>query len=134
MKFLNLWKIVSAEISTDKRIQYFWNEFFMRFIMGSSFKDFFYDPIMDMFLEYWFPAETSVQNKDIESIRIKDKMQTIPLESTWNLSWDKSVFDGYLARDQFKITVYDKDGNQKVVYDETFKTIVDTGIKIIPKG
>ena len=134
MKFLNLWKIISAEISTDKRIQYFWNEFFMRFIMGSSFKDFFYDPIMDMFLEYWFPAETSVQNKDIESIRIKDKMQTIPLESTWDLSWDKSIFDGYLARDQFKITVYDKEGNSKNVYDETFKSINDTGIQIISKS
>lgn len=131
MIFLNLWKIISAEISSDKRIQFFWNDFFMRFIMGSSFKDFFYDPIMDMFLEYWFPAELTVQNKDIETIRIKDKMNSIPLDSTHKLSWDKSVMDQHLTRDQFKITIFDKDNIVKEIVDETFTEIIPKPIKII---
>jgi hypothetical protein len=59
MKFLTLWKILQVDLPTDKRIRYFWNEFFMRNIMGSSFKDYFYDPILELFLEYWFPAETT---------------------------------------------------------------------------
>ena len=131
MKFLNLWKIISAEISTDKRIQYYWNDFFMRFIMGSSFKDFFYDPIMDLFLEYWFPAEMSVQNKDIESIRIKDKMQTIPLDSIRYLSWTKKVADTHNIRDQFTLTIYDNTGAVKETYQELFKIIPDRQVQVL---
>lgn len=130
MIFLNLWKIVMADTIPDKRVQYFWNDFFMRYIMGSSFKDFFYDPIMDLFLEYWFPAETSVQNKDIVAIRIRDKMNSIPLKSTWNFDWTKKTFDTHLAKDQFKITVYKSDGNIKESFDETFKTIVPREIEV----
>ena len=112
------------------KIFFFWNDFFMRFIMGSSFKDFFYDPIMDLFLEYWFPAETSVQNKDIVAIRIRDKMNSIPLKSTWNFDWTKKTFDTHLAKDQFKITVYKSDGNIKESFDETFKTIAPREIEV----
>lgn len=130
MKFLNLWKIISAEISSDKRVQFYWNDFFMRFIMGSSFKDFFYDPIMDLFLEYWFPAELSVQNKDIESVRIKDKMQTIPLDSVKYLYWTKNLGDTLNIRDQFKITIFDKNNNIKEVFDESFKIIKDREVII----
>ena len=131
MIFLNMWKIISSEISTDKRVQFFWNDFFMRMIMGSSFKDFFYDPIMDMFLEYWFPAELTTQNKDIETITIKDKMNSIPLESKWNFSWDKIVTDTHLCRDQFKITVYKADGTIKEKFDETFTEILPKEIKVV---
>ena len=123
MIFLNLWKMITSEISSDKRVQFFWNDFFMRFIMGSSFKDFFYDPIMDLFLEYWFPAETSVQNKDISTIRIKDKMNTIPLDSTKNLSWEKKVSDTHLCKDQFTIEIFNSDGTSKELFKETFKDI-----------
>ena len=89
---------------------------------------------MDLFLEYWFPAETTVQNRDIESIRIKDKMQTIPLESVHNLSWDKSLFDSINIKDQFKITVFDKENKIKEVYDETFKTVGDSSIIFKPNN
>lgn len=123
MIFLNLWKIVMADTPPDKRVQYFWNDFFMRYIMGSSFKDFFYDPIMELFLEYWFPAETSVQNKDIVSIRIKDKMNSIPLESKWEFNWTKTLGDTHNIKDQFKITVYNKLGELKKEYQEFFKEI-----------
>ena len=91
--------------------------------MGSSFKDFFYDPIMELFLEYWFPAETSVQNKDIVSIRIKDKMNSIPLESKWEFNWTKTLGDTHNIKDQFKITVYNKFGELKKEYQEFFKEI-----------
>ena len=123
MIFLNLWKIVMADTPPDKRVQYFWNDFFMRYIMGSSFKDFFYDPIMELFLEYWFPAETSVQNKDIVSIRIKDKLNSIPLESKWEFNWTKTLGDTHNIKDQFKITVYNKLGELKKEYQEFFKEI-----------
>lgn len=133
MIFLTLWKLVQVDISADKRIQYFWNEFFMRLIMGSSFKDFFYDPIMELFLEYWFPAECSSQNRDIETITIRDKMQTIPVESVRYLSWTKSVYDTTLPRDQFKLTIYNKDGTPKEGghYNECFKTIEEPNIMIV---
>ena len=133
MIFLNLWKMVMADTPPDKRVQYFWNDFFMRHIMGSSFKDFFYDPIMDLFLEYWFPAETSVQNKDTVAIRVKDKMNTIPLTSTWNFDWTKTLGDTHVTKDQFKLTVYNKDGTIKNEYDELFKFIEPREIKITGK-
>lgn len=133
MIFLTLWKLVQVDISSDKRVQFFWNEFFMRLIMGSSFKDFFYDPIMELFLEYWFPAECSSQNRDIETITIRDKMQTIPLESVRYLAWTKSVTDTTIPRDQFKLTIYNKDGTPKEGghYNECFKTIEEPGIIIV---
>ena len=86
--------------------------------MGSSFKDFFYDPIMDLFLEYWFPAETSVQNKDISTIRIRDKMQSIPLESKWNFNWTKKVTSAHTCKDQFKLEIFNADGTTKEKIDE----------------
>ena len=131
MIFLNMWKVISAEISSDKRVQFFWNDFFMRFIMGSSFKDFFYDPIMDLFLEYWFPAELTVQNKDIETILIKDKINSIPLDSTWNFTWEKRLMDKHLTKDQFKLTVYNQDLTEKAVYDETFTEIIARDIPLV---
>ena len=135
MIFLTLWKLVQVDISADKRVQYFWNEFFMRMIMGSSFKDFFYDPIMELFLEYWFPAECSSQNRDIETITIRDKMQTIPLESQRYLSWTKSVSDTHVVRDQFKLTIYKQDGTIKENghYNECFKEIEEPKIIIVEK-
>ena len=131
MIFLNLWKIISAELSSDKRVQFFWNDFFMRFIMGSSFKDFFYDPIMDLFLEYWFPAETSVQNKDISTIRIRDKMQSIPLESKWNFDWTKKVTSAHTCKDQFKLEIFNADGTTKEKIDETFKEIAERSVVVV---
>ena len=120
--FLLLWKLIQSDISEDKRVRYFWNEFFMRHIMGSTFKDFFYDPIMDLFLEYWFPAEASTQNKDIQTLLIKDKMQTIPLNShlTCELTLDK--MDKLLCKDQHKISIFKVDGTTEV-HDYIFKVI-----------
>ena len=134
MLFLNLWKMVMADASPDKRVQYFWNDFFMRHIMGSSFKDFFYDPIMDLFLEYWFPAETSVQNKDIVSIRIKDKMNSIPVGDYHTFDWEKSIGDTHITKDQVIITTFKNTGEIKEVYDETFKFIKprEVGSTVIP--
>lgn len=109
MKFLTLWKILQVDLSTDKRIRYFWNEFFMRNIMGSSFKDYFYDPILELFLEYWFPAETTTQNKDIFTILIKDKMNMIVTDSKTYFSWGVNRTSTIDLKDQFKITVTKRD-------------------------
>ena len=105
MKFLTLWKILQVDLPTDKRIRYFWNEFFMRNIMGSSFKDYFYDPILELFLEYWFPAETTTQNKDVFTILIKDKMNMIVTDSKTYSSWRINRTNSLLSKDQFKITI-----------------------------
>ena len=113
MKFLTLWKILQVDLPTDKRIRYFWNEFFMRNIMGSSFKDYFYDPILELFLEYWFPAETTTQNKDVFTILIKDKMNMIVTDSKTYSSWRINRTSSLLSKDQFKITVTKKDGTIK---------------------
>lgn len=132
MIFLYLWKLLQADISTDARVRFFWNEFFMRFIMGSTFKDFFYDPIMDLFLEYWFPAETTTQNKDIQTILIKDKMQTIPLQSVHYNSYDKKLFDTLTFKDQNIITHFNADGSTKEVHKNMFKEalVKDLSIEI----
>ena len=113
MKFLTLWKILQVDLPTDKRIRYFWNEFFMRNIMGSSFKDYFYDPILELFLEYWFPAETTTQNKDVFTILIKDKMNMIVTDSKTYSSWRINRTSSLLSKDQFKITITKKDGTIK---------------------
>jgi hypothetical protein len=89
---------------------------------------------MDLFLEYWFPAETSVQNKDISTIRIKDKMQTIPLESKWKLDWTKSVTSTHLCRDQFIIEVFKVDGTRKERFVETFKDIIDRPVIVVAEN
>ena len=123
MLFLNLWKVIQVEIPIDKRIQTFWNEFFMRMIMGSSFKDFFFDPIMELFLEYWFPMECSTQNRDIQTVLIKDKMQTIPLESRQYFYWSKEVTSITHQKDQVQITIINEDGTVKETFNELFKEI-----------
>lgn len=132
MIFLNLWKIIQVNIKDDKRIRYFWNDFFMRHIMGATFKDYFYDPIIELFLEYWFPAETTTQNKDISTLLIKDKMNSIPLESRKTSSYTMSRFDTLTQKDQNRLTVIKKDGTEKI-YENMFKYIKEDGLNFIFK-
>ena len=129
MKFLTLWKILQVDLPTDKRIRYFWNDFFMRNIMGSSFKDYFYDPILELFLEYWFPAETTTQNKDVFTILIKDKMNSIVTDSKQYSSWRINRTSSLIMKDQFKITVTKKDTTIKeypFIFSRTKENKIDT--------
>ena len=129
MKFLTLWKILQVDLSTDKRIRYFWNDFFMRNIMGSSFKDYFYDPILELFLEYWFPAETTTQNKDVFTILIKDKMNSIVTDSKQYSSWRINRTSSLIMKDQFKITITKKDTTIKeypFIFSRTKENKIDT--------
>lgn len=114
MIFLTLWKIVQVDVSTDKRVRYFWDEFFMRHTMGASFKDYFYDPILELYLEYWFPAETSTQNKDVYTVLIKDKLNTIVCDSQMERTWRFSRVSQLTFRDQIRVTHHKKDGTKEV--------------------
>lgn len=129
--FLYLWKLIQSDLSNDARVRFFWNDFFMRMIMGSTFKDFFYDPIMDLFLEYWFPAETTTQNRDIQTIIIKDKMQTIPLESRHYNSYDKKLFDTLVLKDQNRLTIFNQDNTIKEVVNNLFKEPIIKDLQVI---
>lgn len=115
--FLSLWKMIQVDMKDDKYIRYFWNEYFMRNIMGSTFKDYFYDPIVEMFMEYWFPAETSIQNKDISVVTAKDKLNTIILGSEKAHSLESNRSTILEVKDSIVVTVIRDNGEQQVYED-----------------
>lgn len=76
--YLNNYKRMLVEVvKMDNLVTYFVNDTFKRFIMASTFKEEFFDPVMNLFSQYFFKAELSYQNTDVIIHTVKDKMQRV---------------------------------------------------------
>lgn len=76
--YLNNYKRMLVEVvKMDNFVTYFVNDTFKRFLLASSFKDEFFDPVMDLFQQYFFKAELSYQNSDTLIHINRDKMQQV---------------------------------------------------------
>lgn len=76
--YLNNYKRMLVEVvKMDNFVTYFVNDTFKRFLLASSFKDEFFDPVMDLFQQYFFKAELSYQNSDTVIHINRDKMQQV---------------------------------------------------------
>jgi hypothetical protein len=76
--YLNNYKRMLVEtVKEDNFVTYFVNDLFKRYLLSSTFKEEFFDPVMDMFQQYFFKAELSYQNADSLLQVIRDKMQRV---------------------------------------------------------
>ena len=76
--FLNNYKRMLVEVTKmDNFVTYFVNDTFKRFLLTGAFKDEFFDPVVDLFQQYFFKAELSYQNSDAIIHINRDKMQQV---------------------------------------------------------
>ena len=76
--YLQNYKRVLVEVvKMDNFITYFVNDTFKRFLLASTFKEEFFNPVVDLFQKYFFKAELSYQNSDATIQIIRDKMQQV---------------------------------------------------------
>lgn len=95
--FLKLYKQIEPDILKETDIvKFFIRDIFSRFLMGNTFKNEFYDPIIDLFNNYFFNVDQSYFNEDISLFRIKDKMNFIPTDSVYSMSLDVNPFSKQL--------------------------------------
>jgi hypothetical protein len=80
--FLQLYKQIEPDIvKRDDNIKYFFRDAFSRLIIGNTFKNEFFDPIVNLFENYFFNVDQSYMNTDVQTYKIKDKMNFIPVDS-----------------------------------------------------
>jgi hypothetical protein len=91
--FLQLYKQIEPDIvKRDDNIKYFFRDTFSRLIMGNTFKNEFFDPIVNLFENYFFNIDQSYMNTDVQTYKIKDKMNFIPVDSRIKHSLDVPTF------------------------------------------
>ena len=73
----NYKRMLVEVVKMDNLVTYFVNDTFKRFMLSSTFKEEFFDPIMDVFQQYFFKAELSYQNADVTVQTVRDKMQQV---------------------------------------------------------
>jgi len=74
---LNYKQMLVEVVKMDNFITYFVNDTFKRFLLASTFKEEFFNPVVDLFQQYFFKAELSYQNTDATIQIIRDKMQQV---------------------------------------------------------
>lgn len=80
--FLQLYKQIEPDIiKKNDYIKYFFRDIFSRLMMGNIFKEEFFDPIINLFENYFFNIDQSYINSDMQIYRLKDKMNFIPVQS-----------------------------------------------------
>jgi hypothetical protein len=80
--FVKLYKQIEPDIlKQNDYIKYFFRDTFSRYILGKTFKENFFDPIVNLFNNYFFNIDQSYVNIDTQKSIIRDKMNFIPLDS-----------------------------------------------------
>ncbi len=113
--FLYNYKRVLVEVvKSDNLITYFVNDMFKRFLLAGTFKDEFFDPVIDLFQQYFFKAELSYQNSDTIFHVTRDKLQQV----TCGTSEAYMVkLNGYFS--EFNLTDLTKLHHTQPIFDST---------------
>ncbi len=74
---LNYKRMLVEVIKMDNVITLFVNDTFQRYLLSNTFKEEFFDPVMELFQQYFFKAELSYQNFDQFLHITRDKMQQV---------------------------------------------------------
>ena len=91
--FLSNYKRVLVDVTKmDNLVTLFVNDTFTRFLLGDTFKEEFFNPVIELFQQYFFKAELSYQNLDQILHIVKDKMQQVTTgsESSFHVSVEKT--------------------------------------------
>ncbi|RLA81931.1 MAG: hypothetical protein DRG78_08375, partial [Epsilonproteobacteria bacterium] len=127
----NYKRMLVETVKMDTFITYFVNDLFKMYLTGSAFKDNFFDPVMQMFQQYFFKAELSYQNSDTLITRIKDKMQQVVLGSTHTCEVDlTNIYSELTIRDTYNMLGYYETEDDIQIEDNWNIQIInsDTGI------
>ena len=93
MIFLENYKRMLSQVSKmDNLITYFINDLFNNYMLGSTFREEFFDPMLALFEQYFFKAEQSIQNIETYNVSVKDKMQMVTCGS---IHYSETTFEPY---------------------------------------
>ena len=128
--FLQLYKQVEPDIiKRNDYIKYFFRDTFSRLLMGNIFKNEFFDPIINLFENYFFNIDQSYLNSDIQTYRVKDKMNFIPVDSRIKHNLDVPKFSrNFYARSRHGLYAYKQISDQISPSDRVDLTITRDGI------
>lgn len=92
--FLELYKQAEPDIiKKNDYNKYFFRDTYMRLLIGGTFKEEFFDPIVNLFNNYFFNVNQSYYNSDTIILKINDKLNFIPMESKNKYQIDTLKFD-----------------------------------------
>jgi len=106
----NYKRMLAETQKMDILVTYFVNDTFRRFIFDQTFKENFFDPVLNMFQKYFFKAELSYQNTDTTLFNVKDKMQQVILGDDLNSllgsesNSELTIRDDYMSRNFKKLS------------------------------
>jgi len=83
----------------DKYIQTFINNTFYNYLLGTSYKEAIFDPVLRMFKQYFFKAELTLNNTDQIKLTIKDKLNVVRLDSDESCQLYTNTYDNVSYQD-----------------------------------
>jgi len=117
-------------VKMDNMITYFVNDIYKRFLLGAAFKEKFFDPIINLFQHYFFPADLSYQNSDTRVIKINNKLQSIPLGDVRELFTIKESTSLLFFYDNNSIIAQSKN-NDHITYEDNFHIEITNNDEVI---
>ncbi len=129
--FLENYKRMLVEVvKMDNFITYFVNDTFKRFLLASTFKDEFFNPVVDLFQKYFFKAELSYQNTDATIQIIRDKMQQVTAGDDVSFEMSTSgIFAEITIKDDQKMDIkFDVDSTVQVTDNFNIQIINDNTV------
>lgn len=142
----NYKRMLVQVIKKDNLCTYFVNDTFQRFLLAGTFKQYFFNPIVDLFNQYFFKAEQSYQNSDATITIIKDKMQMvtcgvdsqyevalegyfseISLKDFCALFYTEGFSDKYSLTDSLSIQHEEVPVSEQIIKEDNFTIEIDDG-------
>ena len=122
--FLENYKRMLSQVSKmDNLITYFINDLFNNYMLGSTFREEFFDPMLALFEQYFFKAEQSIQNISTYNVSVKDKMQMVTCGS---IHYSRTTFEpfseiSYYEEHMSRVTneISSRHSSNDIVFTET---------------
>ncbi len=143
----NYKRMLVQVVKRDNLCTYFVNDTFQRFLLASTFKQYFFNPIIDLFNQYFFKAEQSYQNSDAVVSIVKDKMNMITCGVDANyqvacegyfseistidyypLLFNQDTQDKYSVNDFYAIEHEEVPVSEQIINKDEFTIIINDGV------
>lgn len=118
----------------DNLVEYFINDLYQLYIQSTAFKKRFFDPVLNLFEQYFFKAEQIYRTEQGVSEIIKDKTNVVLTDDNFGIQVCKDrVYSIVFKREKFKILVDHKqiEDNHRIKINDNFTVEVYDADKLL---
>ena len=118
----------------DNLVEYFINDLYQLYIQSTAFKKRFFDPVLNLFEQYFFKAEKIYRTEQGVSEIIKDKTNVVLTDDNFGIQVCKDrVYSIVFKREKFKILVDHKqiEDNHRIKINDNFTVEVYDADKLL---